>query len=735
MAQCCTSVRFAVALLACASLIPVAQAQLPATRLDTIFPAGGKAGSEFELAIRGADLDDLQRIHFSHDGITATAKPPAEGEKPDPKKAATEATFVVKIAGDVPAGKYEAWAVGRFGMSNPRIFAVGTQEELIDDGKNNSSDSPREVAIGQLANGMVDKDAVDFYSFNAKAGQTITCDCQAQRIDSKMDGTLVLHDASGKELAIARDNAGLDPTLTTTVPADGTYALAVYDFTYEGGAEYFYRLSIHEGPQVSFVFPPVVEAGTTAKVTAYGQNLPGGQAADGMGDETMQQVTLDVSMPAESADADDVLSVTRDAVALDTARVEVAPANKAMIGLASAPVVLEQEPNSTAEEAQSVNVPCEYVGRFQPQGDRDWVTFSAKANDVLWLEVISQQMGSPADPMMVIEQVTTNEKGEQSVKQIAEVDDAGNAGNADVVSLATKDPSFRLEVKEDATFRVLVYDLYDNAANDPASAYRLAIRPIEPDFRLVAYAPPGGDQNKKEVTSTTLRRGGTTAIEVKVIRRDGFSGEIDITAEGLPAGVSCPQVTVPSGDNDARIVLVAEESAATWSGTFTVVGKSQHEGNELVRRARAGTLVWGTANIQESAPIARLSGRLSLAVIDDMVAPAAVTLGGDDMVELKVGEKIDVPVKVARFGEFKGPLKLNAVGLPKDIKVPEVNITGDEANISIDLTKAKMKEGTYTVHLQGTTKVKYTRPGEDKPKDVDVAVLSTPVRIRVAPQE
>jgi len=715
---------------------PVAWCQLPTTRLDAISPAGGKAGSEFEVQVRGADLDDVQTIHFSHPGITATVKPAAEGEKKDAKKQSSEAALLVKIAGDVPAGLYEARVAGRFGMSNPRIFSVGTQDEVAESGKNNTVDAAMEVAVGQLVNGTVAGETIDYFKINAKAGQQITFDCRAQRIDSKMDATLALFDADGQEMMLVRDTAGLDPVLTAKIPADGNYTLAVYDFTYEGGADYFYRLSIHDGPRVDFVFPPVVEAGKPAKVTAYGQNLPGGQPAGAMAaDEQMQQVAVDIAMPADEASRqqlDVATAMPPHSAAVDAKQVAVAPANKAIVAYATAPVVVEQEPNSAAAEAQAITVPCEYVGRFYPTGDRDWVRFDAKKGDIYWIEVVSHRMGAPSDPMLVVEQVTTGDQGEESGKQIAEVDDAGAGSAADALSTATKDPAYRFEAKEDGAYRVLVYDLHDNAGSASQSVYRLAIRRQQPDFRLLAYAPPAGDQTKVFVATTALRRGGSAAIDLKVIRRDGFAGEIDVTAADLPAGVSCPAVTIPAGESAARLVLVAEENAAPWAGTFTITGRAQVDGQELVREARCGSLVWGTDNAQLIAPIARLTSDLSLAVINDMVAPASVTLGSGDMVELKVGEKVDLPVSVARRGDFKGPLKLSVVGLPKEIKVADVNVTADTANVSIDLTNAKMKEGTYTVHLQGVAKVKYTRPGEDKPKDIDVPVLSTPLRIRVA---
>ena len=72
-------------------------AQLPATRLDGIFPAGAAAGATLEVTIAGDDLDDVDRLVFSHEGITFARKmadvtPFDEGPQP------VENVFAVTVA-------------------------------------------------------------------------------------------------------------------------------------------------------------------------------------------------------------------------------------------------------------------------------------------------------------------------------------------------------------------------------------------------------------------------------------------------------------------------------------------------------------------------------------------------------------------------------------------------------------------------------------------------------------
>src|SRR5262249_44399052 len=106
-----------------------AQAQLPPTlpnpRLNWLFPAGGQVGTAFEVKVTGDDLDDAGKLDCSHPGITATltmAEPGLGQTGPQP----VHGTFQVKIAADVPPGVYELRVQGKFGLSNPRAFVVGT---------------------------------------------------------------------------------------------------------------------------------------------------------------------------------------------------------------------------------------------------------------------------------------------------------------------------------------------------------------------------------------------------------------------------------------------------------------------------------------------------------------------------------------------------------------------------------------------------------------------------------
>ena len=97
-------------------------AQLPRTRLDSVFPPGGKAGSSFTVTITGELSEAATHLVFSHDGIEATQRFDPPGEFTVAHRRVRE--FDVNIGGQVPDGLYEVRAVGPAGLSGPRTFAV-----------------------------------------------------------------------------------------------------------------------------------------------------------------------------------------------------------------------------------------------------------------------------------------------------------------------------------------------------------------------------------------------------------------------------------------------------------------------------------------------------------------------------------------------------------------------------------------------------------------------------------
>src|SRR5262245_13815704 len=113
---------------------------LPAPRLLTTTPMGGRLGTTLEIAITGEHLEEAAELIFSDPRITARRKLEATG-------APIENRYVVAIASDCPAGLYEARVMTRLGISSSRIFAVGALPEVVPAKPNRTLASAHELLL------------------------------------------------------------------------------------------------------------------------------------------------------------------------------------------------------------------------------------------------------------------------------------------------------------------------------------------------------------------------------------------------------------------------------------------------------------------------------------------------------------------------------------------------------------------------------------------------------------
>ena len=557
----------------------LSQAQLPQTRLLAVFPQGAQSGQSVDVTVaNGTDLDELDRMIFSHPGITAKFK--------------SGSTFTVTVAANVPVGTYEARVHGLYGTSNPRCFVVGALPEVQENDANNTQDTAQVVEVGTVINGRSNRGAdVDFYKVTGKKGQRLLIECQALRIDSKFQAELRLYSQSGRRVgrSIARFRTQ-DPILDVTIPEDGDYFIRATDFVYGGSNDYGYRLKIHTGPHVDFVIPPAGVAGSKGRYTVVGRNLPGARPA-GIGADGRQLEKLDVEItlpnkPTELAPGTTAFSFES---ALDGSSYVFKGANGAAnpITIAFAPqtLKLEVEPNNVAAEAQKIVVPAEIAGQLQQRADVDTFEFDAKAGQAFWIDVFGHQLGHLTDPYLTVEQITKKDDGTETVKRLTAQDDTTANAIANLFDTLTNDPSYRLAIPADGLYRVTVRDRYWESRGSPNLQYHLAIRPEQHDFRLVVV-PAAPVQNATTAIQTWapgLRRGESLHVKVAAIRKHGFKGVIDVSAEDLPAGLTCKSVSIDGSQSSTDLVFTASEDAKPGDHSIRLVGKARAESDAAVK--------------------------------------------------------------------------------------------------------------------------------------------------------
>jgi hypothetical protein len=396
-------------------------------------------------------------------------------------------------------------------------------------------------------------------------------------------------------------------------------------------------------------------------------------------------------------------------------------------------------------------VPAEVAGQFQSRADIDYFEFTAQAQNVFAVEVFGDRDGSNADPYLILEQLTVDEQGRATgAQQITVQDDLGLDLFPEHFSTRSDDVSYRLVVPADARYRISVRDRYFESRGDPRLTYRLAIRTERPDSRLVAVplAPLNGENNN---TATPwpigLRQGDTFAVRVLAFRRDGFNAPISIEVEGLPPGVTYAPATIPAGQNQTTLVLSSAESAAPVFTTINLLGRSQVAApsatadsaagaQELVRIARAGTIVW-EGNQQQPAR-SRVSQGLGLSVIDEL-APWQIAT---DVARLEVsrGQEAFIPVKLTKRNGFDANVTVTMEGQPANVQVElkPINAGTTEEQQRIFVTP-DAPAGTYTLLLRAQGQVAYTRnPAPEnasaeaaQPQNLNVTTYCTPIVLEI----
>ncbi len=746
---------------------PLLDATFPQPRLVSVLPAGGKAGTVVEVTCTGVDLEEPEKLLFSSPGFKADLVPPPppdpKAPPPQPRQPNQPVTAVFKIAipADAPLGITDVRFVGKWGVSNARTFVVGDLPEVNEKEPNNDVPEAQRVELNSTVNGtMASATDVDYYAFAGKKGQRVVFNCRASSIDSRFLPGVEVYDAKGRMLAEGRNYSGNDAVTDCVLPDDGDYTVRLYEFTHTanipgGSTEYFYRLTITTAPWIDAIYPAVVEPGKPTPVTIYGRNLPGGQPDPTavVDEHVLDKVAATITAPTDPAALARLTfsgHVSPVASGLDgfeyRVKNDAGSSNPFLLTFARAPVVLDNDANDTPETAQEVAPPCEIAGRVVKIGDRDWYTFTAKKGDVLNIELQSDRLGAPTLTALAVRDAAKNSIFESP------------PDNQDTFSpkffTHVEDPApYRFTAPADGKFFVKVGSQLADTLAGPRQFYRVRITPDQPDFRLVVTA----NANERP-DACTLRQGGGQSYTVFAWRRDGFAGDINLTVEGLPPGVTCPPQTLGGGVRACQLVLTAAPDAAAWSGDLHVKATATVKGQPAMREARAGGVVWPSPQPKQPMPLAgRVEHSLALAVRADK-GPYSITPSIDKAV-LTQGDPAKGPttatitVKQARqWPDLKQPIAVQAVAAelpgvqnqpPTQILINNnqpVNLNPDQAEAKLPVAVgANVVPGVYNIVLRTSAQnYPFVRDPKATPKpapvNINLVEPSLPLTITVLPR-
>src|SRR5262249_8247187 len=145
-----TTARFVAGLLGCwlGAAAPAQEVCLPAPRLLTIMPMGGRAATTVEVTITGENIDRAAGPVFSPPRLPATPNAPRPGQ-------VETRTFVVTIAPDAPQGVHDARVLSRLGVSSSRAFSVSGLPEVTRSRPNRSPETALELQPNSICNAVM----------------------------------------------------------------------------------------------------------------------------------------------------------------------------------------------------------------------------------------------------------------------------------------------------------------------------------------------------------------------------------------------------------------------------------------------------------------------------------------------------------------------------------------------------------------------------------------------------
>lgn len=246
--------------------------------------------------------------------------------------------------------------------------------------------------------------------------------------------------------------------------------------------------------------------------------------------------------------------------------------------------------------------------------------------------------------------------------------------------------------------------------------------------------------------TVNVAAGGNEAFTVLAFRDDGFNGDIELSVEGLPPGLTCPPQVINGSVRQTPLVIGAAESAAPWAGEIKIKGTAVINGVKVTREARSGTMVWPVQPQQNTITSSRVSRGIYLASREKTPFKLTASI---DKADIPQGDKATIKVVQDRlWADFKTPLTVQlklqtpanqTADLPQNLRINNnapitLNATQKEGTLGVTVG-ADVPPGTYNVVIRGFGQVPFSKDPMAKTKpNTNIVNLANPISITVVPK-
>jgi hypothetical protein len=612
--------------------------------INTITPAAAQRGTEVEVQLNGARLNDARTLLFNEPGIEVLSVSEADGGKFKAK---------LKIAPDARIGEYVYRGITNSGIADTRLFYVTpypVQKEAEE-----AKDEPykvQSVPLGVSIYGSTPGEDQDHFEVEAKKGQRITAEVVGVRLSTQQqfDPYMIITDASENILATMDDApfTRQDPAISIVAPTDGKYRIILKEATNSGQGPCNYVLHIGSHPRPTVVYPAGGQAGTELKVQMLGD-------ASGPFEQT-------VKLPAAADTRFEVLAEKDGQIAPQPNYVRVS----------AYPNVLEIEPNNDAASATKAPgpLPLAFNGIIQEPGDSDFFKFTAKKDESFDVQVYARALRSPIDPVLGITKADGNGLGSN--------DDANGQ----------PDSYQRWKAPADGEYCVFVADQLKRGG--PLFTYRIEVKPVQPV--LTSYLPEMVINSSQERRALPVPKGNRYGTLVRIKRAD-VGGDVVLEPKDLPPGVSILADKVDKSVDAIAMVFEAKPDAEATQKTVQLLPRLTDPAAPANVISKVDHRVEVTENGNQRAYYGVEEDAFALAVTDEV--PVTIELHQPKVPILQNGQmnmKIAITRKANAEGKpiFNGPVQAQVLYGPPGIGTPGVVAIAEGKN-----------EGEITISANG----------------------------------
>ncbi|MGK0203075.1 MAG: hypothetical protein ACI9S9_002148, partial [Planctomycetota bacterium] len=621
--------------LLCTLLLAAVATPSVAQELRLLLPTGGSRGQQVKVVCYGTFLKDVQSVVWLREGI--------EVEKIQAGRA-DRVTLHLRIPENCEFGSYMFALHTARGLTRMKAFRVGPLPSIRERKNHGTRELAQRIALNLTVDGRILAEEVDWYAFEAEAGEVVRAEVEAVRLGiSDIDPQLEIFGPDGKLLQ-RRDDSSLgkaDPLARFTAKQTGTHWLALRDVAYRGSSLGAYRLHVGTFPRPIGLLPAGGRPGETISVQLLGDGEPA-------------QTTI--TLPTEHG-LHWVFPVVNGSAC-------------------PTPVVVAVDERSNFIEGATPKEPpappCAFHGVIKTAGAEDRYAFHATKGRRVPVRALARALRSRLDPVLIIRDA----KG----KALTSNDDGiGLDGRVNFTPPAT------------GTFFACVRDHLRQGSD--AHFYRIEIG-NSGSFSGAAEAVPG---RRSEYFGIAVPQGRRNATMIRINGADARKNPT-LRYENLPTGVQANAIDV----NPTMFVPVVFSATANAGmqrslGTPALHYKKDNKPQAIRHMHRFPVLRVRNNEIYESR-VAR-----ALPIVVTKPVPFDVETKQPRVPIVRSGS-MALPVTVTREKGFTGTVRVRVLALPAGVSASTLTLTGKKTtgNMSFN-ANSRAAVGDWPIVLVAST--------------------------------